>query len=97
MYLKFDNYCEGLVFFLFLDEGMGLIIEGIFYILFLVNVISVFQIILVVNMIIVQFLIYFGEFFGWVFLGVYMMFMVNYSFVFRNVIFKEFVVQLCYK
>lgn len=97
MNVKFDDYCEGLVLNVFFDEGMGQIIEGCLYSLIFVDLMSFVFEILVVNMIFVQLLIYFGEFFGWVLLGVYMIFLVNYSLVFKNLIFEEEVFNQCYK
>lgn len=97
MDVKFDDYCEGLVLNVFFDEGMGQIIEGGLYSLIFVDLMSFVFEILVVNMIFVQLLIYFGEFFGWVLLGVYMIFLVNYSLVFKNLIFEEEVFNQCYK
>ena len=97
MYLKFDNYREGLVLSLPLDEGMGLTTEGIFYTPLPVDVTSAPQTTSAVNTTIVQFLIHSGESPGWAPSGVHMTPMANYSLVFRNATLKELAVQLCYK
>lgn len=97
MYLKFDNYHEGLVLTVPLDEGMGLTTEGHFYTPLPVDSTSDLQTTTAVNTTTVQFLIHSSESPGWAPSGVYMTPSVNYSIVFRNATLKEHAMKLCYE
>ena len=97
MYLKFDNYQEGLILTVPLDEGMGLTTEGHFYTPLPVDSTSDLQTTTAVNTTTVQFLIHSRESPGWAPSGVYMTPSVNYSIVFRNATLKEHAMKLCHE
>lgn len=97
MTVKFDDYREGLVVSVPLDEGMGLTTVGRFYTLLPVDTASALQNSSAVNITTVQFLVHSGESPGWAPSGVHMTPLANYSLAFRNTTLEELALKLCYK
>ena len=97
MTVKFDDYREGLVLSVPLDEGMGLTTVGHFYTLLPVDTTSALQNSSAINVTTVQFLVHSGESPGWAPSGVHMTPLANYSLAFRNTTLEELALKLCYK
>ena len=97
MAVKFDNYREGLVLSVPMDEGMGLTTEGHFYTILPVETISSLEETPAVNVSTVQFSVLSGDSPGWAPSGVRMTPLANYSLVFKNATLKELALRLCYK
>ena len=97
MNVKFDDYREGLVLSVPLDEGMGQTTEGRFYSPIPVDLTTSVLKTPVVNMTSVQFLIHSGESPGWAPSGVHMTPLANYSLEFKNSTLEEEALSQCYK
>lgn len=97
MSVKFDDYREGLVLNVPLDEGMGQITEGRFYSLIPVDVTSSPLETPAVNMSIVQGFIHSGQSPGWAPSGVHMTPLANYSLTFRNATLEDDALKQCYE
>lgn len=97
MTIKFDEYREGLVLSVPLDEGMGLTTEGHFYTLLPVDTSSALQETPAVNITTVHFFVHSGDSPGWAPSGVRMTPLANYSLAFRNATLEKLAFDLCYK
>lgn len=97
MNVKFDDYREGLVLNVPLDEGMGQTTEGRLYSPIPVDLTSSVLETPVVNMTSVQLLIHSGESPGWAPSGVHMTPLANYSLAFKNSTLEEEALNQCYK
>jgi len=97
MNVKFDDYREGLVLNVPLDEGMGQTTEGRFYSPVPVDLTSSVLETPAVNMTTVQLLIHSGDSPGWAPSGVHMTPLANYSLAFKNASLEEEALNQCYK
>ena len=97
MNVKFDDYRDGLVLNVPLDEGMGLTTEGRFYSPIPVDVTSSLLGTPAVNMTVVQLLVHSGGSPGWAPSGVHMTPLANYSLAFRNASLEEDALKQCYE
>jgi len=97
MNVKFDDYRNGLVLSVPLDEGMGQTTEGRFYSPIPVDQTSSILGTPAVNMTSVQLLIHSGESPGWAPSGVQMTPLANYSLAFKNATLEAEALNECYK
>ena len=97
MTVKFENYREGLVLNVPLDEGMGITTVGRFYSPVPVDVTSSLLEAPAVNVTIVQLFIHSGESPGWAPSGVHMTPLANYSLAFRNATLEGEALKQCHK